>query len=226
MKNSKLKVMCLAVTALIFVVTLRTNAQKAEVGLRFMPTFSSVSMKTSSGGTVQGAVTLGYGYGAFVGFNFTEHVGVQAEIIYTPITQKYTELDVEREINLRYVNIPLLLSLNTGKTKPVNFNLVGGPQLGISVGSDIHVSGGGAQSEATHAMLSVKTSDIGIAYGAGADFGLNSTNTFRLGIGFRGVFGLFDISDNNETLANDSFYILDKSHIKTYSGYVGCSLLF
>ncbi|MBK5284842.1 MAG: PorT family protein, partial [Bacteroidia bacterium] len=61
---------------------------------------------------------------------------------------------------------------------------------------------------------------------AGVDFGLNASQTFRLGLGFRGVYGLFDISDNSQTLADDSFYVLDRSHVKTYAGYIGFSLLF
>jgi hypothetical protein len=216
----------ISITALLLVSALNTDAQPAEAGLRFMPTFSSFNMKTSSGSTVSGSVTLGYGYGIFGCFNFTDHVGIQVEVIYNTLSQKYQEQDIERQIDLNYVNIPLLLSLNTGKTKPVNFNLVVGPQLGISAGTDIHVSGGGAGSETTHARLSVKTTDIGFAYGAGADFGLNADKTFRLGIGFRGVFGVFDISDNSQTTTNDSFYVLDKSYLNTYSGYIGFSLLF
>jgi hypothetical protein len=226
MKNTKNKMMCLAVGALILASTHCANAQKGELGLRFMPTFSSFQLKTSAGNTVTGEVSLGYGFGVFGGFNFTDHIGIQAEVIYTSISQKYTESDIERDINLRYFNIPLLLSLNTGKSKPVNFNVVVGPQLGISAGSDIHVSGGGAGSETTHAVLSVKTGDVGFAYGAGFDFGLNPSHTFRLGIGFRGVYGLFDISDNSQTISNDSFFVLEKTHVKTYSGYVGLSLLF
>ncbi|MBK5283956.1 MAG: PorT family protein, partial [Bacteroidia bacterium] len=199
MKNLKNKIMCVSVSALLLVPALKADAQKGELGLRFMPTFSSFEMKTSSGGTVSGGITLGYGFGAFGAFNFSEHVGIQLEAQYIAVSQKYKEVDVERQINLRYFNIPLLLSLNTGKTKPINLNLVVGPQLGLSVGSDIHVSGGGEGSETTKAILSVKTSDVGFAYGAGLDFGLNPSQTFRLGLGFRGVYGLFDISDNSQT---------------------------
>ena len=72
----------------------------------------------------------------------------------------------------------------------------------------------------------VKTGDIGFAYGAGVDFGLNPSQTFRLGLGFRGVYGLFDISDDSGSLSNDSFFVLEKTHVKTYSGYLGFSLLF
>jgi hypothetical protein len=215
MKNLQNKIMCISVTALLLVSALKADAQKGEFGLRYMPTFSSFEMKNSSGGTVSGEVTLGYGFGAFGGFSFTDHLAIQGEIQYIAISQKYKEADVERQINLRYFNIPLLLSFNTGKHNPVNLNIVAGPQLGISAGSDIHVSGGGEGSEVTHATLSVKTSD-----------GLDPAQNFRLGLGFRGVYGLFDISDNSQTLADDSFYVLDRSHVKTYAGYIGFSLLF
>ena len=200
--------------------------KKGEIGVRFMPTFSSFQMNTSSGGTVQGKVTLGYGVGGFVGFNFTSHVGIQAEVIYSSLTQEYNEQDVKRKINLRYVNIPLLLSLNTGKYKAVNLNVVGGPQLGIGVGSSITTSSNNDAAVNSEALLSVKKSDIGLAYGAGVDFGLNKRYTTRLGLGFRGVYGLFDISDKSKTASTSSYYVLDRTHLKTYAAYIGLSILF
>jgi hypothetical protein len=36
--------------------------------------------------------------------------------------QKITGINIKREVRLRYINIPLLLSLNADKTNPVNFN--------------------------------------------------------------------------------------------------------
>lgn len=226
MKNSKNTIIaCLSAAALLFVGTLKAEAQKAELGFRFMPTFSSFEMKTSDGGTVKGEVTLGYGAGALLGFNLTDNIGVQGEVIYNSISQRYKETDVERKVNLRYVNIPLMLSLNTGKTEPVNANIVAGLQIGVSVGSSVSTSGGDGTNN-IQPLLSVKKGDLGFAYGAGVDFGLTPSRTFRLGIGFRGVYGLLDISDDNTSNTTDSYYILGKTHIKTYSGYVGFSLLF
>jgi hypothetical protein len=75
-------------------------------------------------------------------------------------------------------------------------------------------------------VLAVKKGDLGFAYGAGIDFGLNPAKSFRLGIGFRGVYGLFDISDNNRNLNTESYYLLGKTHVKTYSGYAGISYIF
>jgi len=163
--------------------------------------------------------------GALLGYNFSEHVGVQGEIIYTSIAQKYDDVDVQHRINLRYVNIPLMLSLNSGRTKAVNFNIVGGPQIGYSAGSSVETTGGDG-TNSTQAILVVKKGDLGVAYGAGVDFALNPEGNFRLGLGYRGVLGLFDISDNSNSLATDSYYILDRTRIKTNAGYIGLAFLF
>lgn len=213
-----------SIIALACICAFNSNAQKGEFGVRFMPTFSAFDVQTSSGGTVSGEVTFGFGAGLLLAMNITEHVGIQAEVIYNEVSQKYAEDNIQREVNLQYVNIPLLLSLNTGKTNPVNFNFVVGPQIGISIGSELLQEGGNGTDP--DAVLSVKKGDLGLAYGAGLSFGLTPSQTFRLGLGFRGVYGIIDISDNSNNLQNDSYYLLDKSHIKTYSGYIGLSFLF
>jgi hypothetical protein len=224
MKNMKNKIISsIAISAIVFVFTVKADAQSTEFGVRFMPTVSAFDIQTSSGGTVKGEATLGYGVGAFLGFNFSDHVGVQGEVIYSSLNQKYTEEDVERKINLKYINIPLMFSLNTNKSGPVNLNLVGGPQIGISVGSNVFTSGGTNNSQA---VVSVKKGDLGLAYGAGVDFGLNPSGKFRLGLGFRGVYGMLDISNSNSSTTTDSYYVLDRTHMKTYSLYTGLSLLF
>lgn len=196
-----------------------------EFGFRFMPTFSSFDMKTSSGGTVKGEVTLGYGAGALLAINFSNHVGIQGEVIYNSLSQKFVDQELEREINLRYVNIPLLLSLNTGKSKPVNLNVVVGPQIGYNVGSSI-TSSGGASSDTLTTVLAIKKSDLGFAYGAGLEFALNETRTIRLDVGFRGVYGFVNVSNTSQTTETNSYYILDRAKVKTNAGYIGITFLF
>lgn len=214
--------MSVAILALIFIFTINASAQKAEFGLRFMPTYSSTDIQFSSGGEVQGNATLGFGAGAILGFNFSDYVGIQGEIMYSSTSQKYKEEDNERKINLKYVNIPLLLSLNTGKTKFINFNIVAGPQMGISVGSSIS----GVATDSMKAVLSVKKGDLGVAFGAGFDIGLNPDRTLRVSVGYRGVRGLLDISDDSDDINNDSYYVLDKAHTKSNAAYIGLSYLF
>jgi hypothetical protein len=234
MNNSKLNKMrkimnkisiysLLVMTAILFSSGVMAQ-KKAEIGFRFMPTLSAFSVNTSSGGTVKGEAKLGYGVGFLLGWNFSKNVSVQGEIIYSSISQKYVDQDIEHDINLKYINIPLLLSLNTNKYGPVNLSLVGGPQLGLNVGSSVSSTGGDG-TYTSQAVISIKKGDIGVAYGLGIDFGLNTDQTVRLGLGYRAVQGLIDISDDSEQLESDSYYIVDKAKVKTQAVYVGLSLL-
>lgn len=213
---------CISLVAFITLSLVRSDAQSFEIGLRYMPTFSTFEITTPGSGRIVGDFKTGYGVGGFIGINVSQHFGFQGEVIYSSINQKYSEQSVERNVNLKYINIPLLLSLNTGKSSTVNFNIVAGPQIGLSVGSDVFTSNGDGTTT-TKPVLRVKKGDFGFAYGAGLDFGILSA--LRLGVGFRGVYGLVDISDNSGTIVSDSYYVLDRTHIKTYSGYIGLSLL-
>ena len=196
-----------------------------EFGVRFMPTFSSFNMKTSSGGTIKAEATLGYGVGALLGVNFTNHIGIQGEVIYNALSQKYVDQNLNREIKISYVNVPLLLSLNTNKAKRINLNVVFGPQFGFNVGSSISGSSGSA-SDTLQSVLAIKKSDFGFAYGAGLEFALNPLHTIRLDLGFRGVYGFVNISNTNAATQNKSYYFLDQATVKTYSGYLGITFLF
>jgi opacity protein-like surface antigen len=101
--------------------------------------------------------------------------------------------------------------------------MVMGPQIGINVGSNLKTSGNDGSNPA---VLSVKKGDFGFAYGAGFDFGLNPEWTARLGLGFRGVLGLINISDHSNTIESDAYYILDKAKIKSNAAYIRLSFIF
>jgi hypothetical protein len=47
-----------------------------------------------------------------------------------------------------------------------------------------------------------------------------------MGIGFRGVLGLIDISDDSQNASTQDYYVLDKNRMRTYAGYIGVSYLF
>jgi hypothetical protein len=205
--------------------TENTNDEKSAgsfyLGFRFMPTFSSFDVHKVDNSTIQTNSVLSYGYGGLMGVNFSDNVGLQLEVIYSSIAQKYGETTNEREIKLHYINIPLMLALNTNYGAPVNFNIVAGPQIGINTGSHLSVNGNGNGTDTVNAVLSVKSNDIGVAYGAGVDFGFGTAASVRLSLGFRGVFGLIDVSDRSNSITTNEYYVLDRAHIKTYSAYIG-----
>ena len=226
MKNklTALAMLFLITTGLVLK-TSNVNAQKGNFGVRFMPTFTSFNVKNADGNTVKGNVTMGFGAGVVIGRNFNKNVGVNLELLYSSISQKFSEVNGNRKINLNYVNIPILLSLNTNIYKRFNLNLSVGPQIGISVGSKM-VTTGGDGANVDQAVLSIKKGDLGFAYGAGFDFGLNDENTLKFSLGFRGVYGVVDISNDNKTVTTGSYYLLDRTHLVTNSGYIGFTALF
>lgn len=195
---------------------------KVELGVRLMPTFSAFKMTNSSGGEVATQVTLGYGIGGMIGYNITKNVGIQAEIIYNSLSQKFKDESYNRQINVKYVNIPLMISLNTNKAKAINFNMVLGPQLGLNLGSSVTTSGGSSDTLTT--VWQAKQSDFGFAYGAGLEFMVNPAHTLRLGIGYRGVYGFVNISEAAQSTSNT--YTIQKANVKTNSAYLGIAFLF
>ena len=196
---------------------------KGEFGLRYLPTFTSLAFRNVNGDVVQGTAIMSNGFGIMLGHNFSKFAGIQLEINYEQISQKYKDGELERQVHINYINVPLLLSFNTDKTMPVVFGVVVGPQFGINVGSSF--SGNSTNNTDTvHAVLAVKQGDIGLAYGAGFGIALNKQRTIRLDLGFRGVYGLVNMKG---TPAGDNAYnILVTGSRKSYGGYAGITFLF
>jgi len=196
---------------------------KGEFGLRYLPTFTSLSFRNVNGEVVQGSATMSKGFGIMLGLNFSKCVGVQLEINYDQISQKYKDGELDRQVSINYINVPLLLAINTDKTMPVFFGVVVGPQFGVNIGSNF--SGNSTNNKDTlNAVLAVKQGDVGMAYGAGFGIALNKQRNIRLDLGFRGVYGLVNM---NGTLAGDNSYnILVSGSRKSYGGYAGITFLF
>lgn len=199
--------------------------KRAEFGFRLMPTYTALNVRTSDGGSISGSATIGFGAGAFLGVNFSNHVSVIGECIYSSIAQKSYDANVERKLKLKYINVPILLSLNTGKTNLVNLNVVAGPQIGFNIRNSLTISGTNELGN-SQPVLSIKKNDIGFAFGAGFDFGINHDRTARLGFGYRGVRGLIDINKNSGTQTTDAYYVLDRTKIKTNAAYISLSIMF
>lgn len=202
------------------------SLHRLELGFRFMPTVSNFQLEAYAGGTIAGQATFGYGVGGLLGFNFTEHSSIQGEVIYNSLSQKYKSGDIDRTLHVQYLNIPLFYSLSTGKSNPVNLSLQIGPQIGISLGSDISTSGGGSGADTLTAIVDVKKGDFGFAYGTCLSFSLNKMRTIRLDLGYRGVYGFMNVSDTRNTPGANSFYDLEFAAVRTNSIFAGLTLCF
>jgi hypothetical protein len=155
--------------------------------------------------------------------NLSKHFGIQGEVNYYQVSQSFRDQDLTNKVKIRYLDIPLLISLNTNKEKMVNFNVVAGPQFGLNIGASIKSSGTG-DPEDLDAVVAVKKGDVGLAYGAGFGFALNSDHSVRLDIGYRGFYGLVDI-DADKT-GDNSYNVIAKASRKTNAVYAGLTFLF
>lgn len=208
--------------------SISSNAQTPSTGLylgvRYMPTISDFNVKQVNGDLYKTQAVLGYGIGGLIGVNISDHIALQGEVLYSALAQNYTDAtNTERRIDLNYVNVPVMLVLNTNSSSLVNLNITAGPQLGILVGSEFDATGT-AEGDTITAVFGAKTADFGIAYGAGIDF--NILPNLSIDLGYRGVIGLVDISDQSQTLTTDQYYLLDRSHLMTYAAYAGLKLKF
>jgi hypothetical protein len=200
-----------------------TGLRPAELGVRYMPTFSSLRVRTSSGDVVQGELAMSHGWGVMLGYNFDRHIGIVGEVDYLAIEQKYKDRNLDRTVGVSYLNIPVMLSVNTNKTKPVNWNFVAGPQFGINIGSSLRTEGT-AESGTVQAAVGVKQGDVGLAYGTGLEFALNRDHTLRADVGYRGFFGFLDM--NADEVAPNTYNVIVKAARKSYAGYLGLTWCF
>lgn len=201
----------------------KPDLRHVEFGVRYMPTFSSIDFNTYDGGVVQGEVVLSHGFGIMTALNLTKNLGIQAEVNYYQATQQYKDRNFNNDVTINYLNIPILLSLNTNKAAPVNLNLVAGPQFGVNVGSKFESSGSNGTDTAT-AVVALRKGDIGFAYGAGLEFALNKNHTVRLDLGYRGFFGLVDMDASTDK--QGTYNVVVSASRKTYGGYAGLTWMF
>lgn len=192
-----------------------------ELGFHYMPTFYSLDFNSESGDVIEGSVTMAHGFGGMLALNFSPHVGVQAEVDYYQATQKYKDQSISNEVKIKYLDIPVMLSLNTNKTARLNLNAVVGPQFGINVGSDISSSGSTGSASAT---VAAKKGDIGAAFGAGLEFALDEGHNVRLDLGYRGFYGFVKM-DADQT-DSDSYNVVVSANRKTNAAYVRLTFLF
>jgi hypothetical protein len=159
------------------------------------------------------APKMGYAAGFNIGYNFSESLGIMGEIQYSLQGQKYegkqsmngNTYEVDRDIDLRYINIPLFFKFSSGD-KLVRFRFLVGPQVGILLEATQEYTRNGTKlrSEAIDLDGNKFTTDAndikdrfekyGFSFAAdlGADF--HVSDVLCLTVGLRGNYGLTDIN--------------------------------
>lgn len=199
------------------------DLKRFEFGIRYLPTFSGLDLKSYNGETVKGSFTVSQAFGVMFAYNASPMIGFQTAIDYFQSSQTYKGTSSDRTIDMTYINIPVLLTLNSGKKQKVNVNLVAGPQFGFNVGSKLS-SSTATGSDTVQAVVAVKKVDFGFAYGAGLELALNKAHTLRFDAGYRGFYGLVNMDGSSE--GKGTYNIILKTTRQTHSIYVGFAAMF
>jgi hypothetical protein len=203
----------------------RPPLRRGEFGVRYMPTFSSLGLRTYNGEVVQGDLTMSQGFGLMLGVNLSKNIGIQAEASYLDVSQKYKDRNLDRQVNVSYLNIPIMLSVNTDKSRMVNLNFVAGPQFGVNLGSSIQTTGN-EETGTLRAVVGAKGTDVGVAYGTGLEFALSRNHCLRADLGYRGFYGLINGSVNQTSSNPDTYNVYVRGSRFSHAAYLGLTLCF
>lgn len=162
--------------------------------------------------------TWGGGYNFQAGYNFTENLGVFAEVGLLNQGQNYKDTwdnnDIKREVTLKYLNVPVFFKYTYGESR-ARFRLLVGPQFsflqkaeqeylvdGEAFHSDIEDKEGKTfDAGAKDITDRYNSSDISFVLDLGADIFLVE-NVFYLSAGVRMAYGLTDINADAYQLKN------------------------
>lgn len=187
--------------------------------------------------------TWGGNAGVVLGYNFTNNLGLQAELQYNVTGQKYKDnfegpakvpvdtgivtlgsaterVEVTRSIKLNYIQIPVMFKVITNKGKKVKFFFCIGPQIGFrtAVSEEVKVGGIPYDRLALAPSEKFKTVDIGLAMQLGIE--VFATDYLFIDIGLSTYGGLNDL--NGKTLKDLDWYSKNEvSYQKSYNFRAG-----
>ncbi|MCD4665050.1 MAG: PorT family protein [Bacteroidales bacterium] len=212
-----MKKIILILAGLILIIIYNANAQKGkELTFGIGGALTSVWIMNQNfygEPEVQYAPKMGYATSFNIGYNFTENITVATEFQYSAQGQKYDDkqniggikYEVNRNIDLRYLNIPLFFKYAFGD-KQTKFRFLVGPQLGILLDAtqiykrDGDIIGTTAIDEEGNTFITdaknikdrFEKNDIGIVLDVGADIHLSKE--FFISAGGRVNYGFKDIN--------------------------------
>ena len=164
------RVISIGVVAAAFTLLLGTPAmaQSVQGGIKGGVSFSTLSGLTeviSEVAEIDVDQRTNWLVGGFVKVNFGRFVAVQPEVLYVRKGAKAAATGLLTEsvkFNLDYIDIPVLLRVQTGKSS--GFYVVGGPSFGINVAAETDSSESG-----TEDISNEINNDTGLVLGAGFD---------------------------------------------------------
>lgn len=178
------------ITTVFFVllITVVATAQHANIGIK--GGLNAYTIKNDNNDNIN--PFLGFHFGLVGHIHMSDQFAVQPEVVYSMQGSTYNEDGNEVDLNLNYVNIPLLFQYMFDN----GFRLQAGPQLGILANAKMRIGN-----------LEINIEDAYEPIDLGISFGLSYVNpNSNFGYDLRYNHGLSDIStSNNSEIFNRGF---------------------
>lgn len=165
-------------TLLVFLAAISTGAyaQGLSGGVKAGLNLANQTFK-SSGYTVSPSMLPSFYAGAYVTFMFSEHLGLQPEVLLSGQGAK----SGDDKLKLTYINVPILIRYNVNSV--LSFHV--GPQIGVLASAKEKFNGGTEDVKDGY-----KSTDLGVAVGANVDIK-------KLNFTFRFVKGLSNVAESD-----------------------------
>lgn len=166
--------------SLVLITIVAFGQAKIDIGVKAGANFANTDISGSE------SITALHG-GAYALVKLA-NIGIQPEVLFS---KQGSSFSGGSEVNLNYVNVPVMLKLYL----PGGLNVQAGPQFGVLLNAE--------DEDGTDLKDNLKSSDLSAAFGAGWDA------PFGLQVSARYVLGLSDINDfdGGESIKNKTFQL-------------------
>ena len=154
----------------------------------------------------------GLSFGGFFNIPVSDVLGVQLGAGFVQKGASETELGVDIDVKLGYIEIPLLLTLSPPTSGNVGFTFSVGPALGFNTGCTLSATDAGITIEFDcddpSIGFDVKSFELGAMVGAGLDIGLTESVSLVLDGFYNFGFTKVDDTGFDDDIKNRAFSIL------------------
>src|SRR5882757_4882140 len=152
----------------------QASAQKGfSLSVKGTPQFSWLQNSTDNdNNSFSRKTTFNTNFGIGGAYNFTDHLGVGLDVLYSLQGQKYDLAGTEFRQKTDYLKLPLMFLYNTNPAKPVSFIAKAGPQLSILTSAKLDNKDGDELADNKDAYKSVTFGGVAVA---GVQFRLEQT---------------------------------------------------
>ena len=135
----------------------------------------------------------GYTLGAVLEIGLTENIYLQPEAMFIQKGSELSILNEDNQVNLNYLDIPILLKIKLINANLFNLNLLGGPTFGFALNGETEQNG---QTVDIRLGDDYKRFDLGLTGGGGIGINLGSIGVFG---DVRYLFGVNNIDEVEDT---------------------------